>query len=121
LLHLDPPGNGVPAAIPQGGQAWQHLVPLSEQALQLLNGLVVYGKPASEWVFPARKPPRSSQVPCWIYYGLRRQDHPRHPRRLQDLGDRAANYAREVSSYACRMSKATRWSGVSVRSRPLAD
>jgi integrase len=38
----------------KGGQAWQHLVPLSEQALDLLNGLLVDGKPASEWVFPAR-------------------------------------------------------------------
>lgn len=44
----------MPAAILKGGQAWQHLVPLSEQALQLLNGLLVDGKPASEWVFPAR-------------------------------------------------------------------
>jgi integrase len=38
----------------KGGQAWQHLVPLSDQAIELLNGLMVDGKPVSEWVFPAR-------------------------------------------------------------------
>ena len=38
----------------KGGQAWQHLVPLSDQAIELLNGQMIDGKPASEWVFPAR-------------------------------------------------------------------
>jgi len=38
----------------KGGHAWQHLVPLSEQAIELLRGLLVDGKPASEYVFPAR-------------------------------------------------------------------
>jgi integrase len=38
----------------KGGQAWQHLVPLSDQTIELLNGLMVEGKPTSEWVFPAR-------------------------------------------------------------------
>jgi integrase len=38
----------------KGGEAWQHLVPLSDQAIELLKGLLVDGKPASEWVFPAR-------------------------------------------------------------------
>lgn len=30
------------------------MVPLSDQAIKLLQGLMVDGKPASEWVFPAR-------------------------------------------------------------------
>lgn len=38
----------------KGGTAWQHLVPLSEQAIELLKGLLVDGEAASEWVFPAR-------------------------------------------------------------------
>jgi integrase len=38
----------------KGGQAWQHLVPLSDKAIDLLQGLLVDGVPASEWVFPAR-------------------------------------------------------------------
>jgi integrase len=38
----------------KGGKAWQHLVPLSDQAIELLKSLLVDGKPASEWVFPAR-------------------------------------------------------------------
>jgi integrase len=38
----------------KGGQAWQHLVPLSEQAIELLRSLLIDGKPASEHVFPAR-------------------------------------------------------------------
>jgi integrase len=38
----------------KGGEAWQHLVPLSDQAIGLLGGLLVDGKPASEWVLPAR-------------------------------------------------------------------
>jgi hypothetical protein len=32
----------------KGGEAWQHLVPLSEQAIELLRGLLLDGKPASE-------------------------------------------------------------------------
>lgn len=38
----------------KGGKAWQHQVPLSEQAVALLQSLMVDGKPASEFVFPAR-------------------------------------------------------------------
>jgi integrase len=38
----------------KGGQAWRHLIPLSDQAIELLRGLLVDGKPASEYVFPAR-------------------------------------------------------------------
>jgi integrase len=38
----------------KGGHAWQHLVPLSDQAIDLLRCLLVDGKPTSEWVFPAR-------------------------------------------------------------------
>ncbi len=38
----------------KGGEAWQHLVPLSDQAIELLKSLLVDGNPASEWVFPAR-------------------------------------------------------------------
>jgi integrase len=38
----------------KGGQAWQHLVPLSDQAVELLLGLMVDGKPVGEYVFPAR-------------------------------------------------------------------
>jgi integrase len=38
----------------KGGNAWQHLVPLSDQAMDLLRGLLVDGKPVSEHVFPAR-------------------------------------------------------------------
>jgi integrase len=38
----------------KGGQAWQHLVPLSDQAIELLRGLMVDGKPVDEYVFPGR-------------------------------------------------------------------
>ncbi len=38
----------------KGGKAWQHLVPLSDQAMDLLRGLMVDGKPVGEYVFPAR-------------------------------------------------------------------
>lgn len=38
----------------KGGQAWQHVVPLSDQAIGLLRSLMVEGKPAGEYVFPAR-------------------------------------------------------------------
>lgn len=38
----------------KGGNAWQHVVPLSDQAMDLLRGLLVDGKPVSEHVFPAR-------------------------------------------------------------------
>jgi integrase len=38
----------------KGGHIWQHMVPLSDQAMELLRGLLVDGKPASEHVFPAR-------------------------------------------------------------------
>jgi integrase len=38
----------------KGGHAWQHVVPLSDQAIDLLRGLLVDGKPPSEHVFPAR-------------------------------------------------------------------
>lgn len=38
----------------KGGQAWQHMVPLSDQAIEFLKGLLVDGEPAGEYVFPAR-------------------------------------------------------------------
>jgi len=38
----------------KGGQALQHLIPLSDQAIELLRGLMVDGKPIGEHVFPAR-------------------------------------------------------------------
>jgi len=38
----------------KGGTPWQHLVPLSDQAVALLRGLMVDGKPVDEYVFPAR-------------------------------------------------------------------
>jgi integrase len=38
----------------KGGQAWRHMIPLSEQAIDLLRGLMVDGKPVGEYVFPAR-------------------------------------------------------------------
>jgi len=38
----------------KGGEAWRHLIPLSEQAIELLRGLLIDGKSASEHVFPAR-------------------------------------------------------------------
>ena len=38
----------------KGGQAWQHVVPLSDQAIELLRGLMVDGMPNGEYVFPAR-------------------------------------------------------------------
>src|SRR5262249_27253610 len=38
----------------KGGRGWQHVVPLSDQAIELLRGLLVDGKPISEHVFPAR-------------------------------------------------------------------
>src|SRR5262249_5801441 len=37
----------------KGGHAWQHLVPLSDQAIELLRGLLVDGKHTAEHVFPA--------------------------------------------------------------------
>jgi integrase len=38
----------------KGGKAWQHQVPLSEQAVELLLTLTAEGKPVSGFVFPAR-------------------------------------------------------------------
>jgi integrase len=38
----------------KGGEAWQHLVPLSDQAIELLRSLMVDGKPVGEYVFPGR-------------------------------------------------------------------
>ena len=38
----------------KGGKGWQHLVPLSDQAIELLRGLMVDGKPVGEYIFPAR-------------------------------------------------------------------
>lgn len=38
----------------KGGRAWQHLVPLNDQAIELLRGLMVDGTPNGEYVFPAR-------------------------------------------------------------------
>jgi len=38
----------------KGGHAWQHLVPLSDQAITLLQGLLVNGKPVGEFAFPGR-------------------------------------------------------------------
>jgi integrase len=32
----------------KGGQAWQHIVPLSDQAIDLLRSLLVEGKPVGE-------------------------------------------------------------------------
>jgi integrase len=37
-----------------GHEPWQHLIPLSEQAFELLRGLLVDGKPTAEYVFPGR-------------------------------------------------------------------
>ena len=38
----------------KGGRGpWQHLIPLSEQAIDLLRGLLIDGKPASEYIFPS--------------------------------------------------------------------
>jgi integrase len=36
-----------------GREPWQHHVPLSDQAIELLRGLMVDGKPSSEYVFPS--------------------------------------------------------------------
>ena len=41
-------------AILKGGHAWQHTVPLSDQAIDLLRGLLVDGKPNGEYIFAAR-------------------------------------------------------------------
>jgi integrase len=38
----------------KGGRAWQHLIPLSDQAIELLQRLMVDGTPIGEHVFPAR-------------------------------------------------------------------
>ena len=38
----------------KGGRAWQHVIPLSDQALDLLRGLLVDGKPVGEFLFPGR-------------------------------------------------------------------
>jgi integrase len=40
-----------------GREPRQHLIPLSDQALELLRGLLVDGKPTSKFVFPARNRP----------------------------------------------------------------
>ena len=37
-----------------GGEPWQHQVPLNDQAVALLQSLLVDGKPATEYVFPSR-------------------------------------------------------------------
>jgi integrase len=52
--EIDLAGRTRGVQILKGGEAWQHLVPLSDQAIDLLKDLLVDGKPASEWVFPAR-------------------------------------------------------------------
>jgi integrase len=44
----------------KGGQAWQHVVPLSDQAIELLKGLLIEGKPVSEWVFPRSQSSRAA-------------------------------------------------------------
>jgi integrase len=38
----------------KGGKAWRHMIPLSDQAIDLLQGLMVDGKPVGDHVFPAR-------------------------------------------------------------------
>lgn len=62
---IDLTGRTRTVQILKGGQAWQHVVPLSGQAIELLQGLLVDGKPASEWVSPpATAAARSDRVPC---------------------------------------------------------
>jgi integrase len=51
---IDMPKRTRVVQILKGGRAWQHLIPLSDQAIELLQGLMVDGKPVSEHVFPAR-------------------------------------------------------------------
>jgi len=51
-VDMDARTRGV--QILKGGEAWQHLIPLSDQAIDLLRGLMVDGKPVGEHVFPAR-------------------------------------------------------------------
>jgi integrase len=51
---IDLDGRTRVVQILKGGKAWQHQVPLSEQAVELLQGLMVNGEPVSEFVFPAR-------------------------------------------------------------------
>ena len=46
----------------KGGEAWQHLIPLSEQAMELLRGLMVDGKPVGEYLFPSPRPRRSGEM-----------------------------------------------------------
>lgn len=75
----------------KGGKAWQHQVPLSDQAIELLQSLMVSGKPASEFVFPARNRkghlgPGDARLAGAD--GMEGSDHnTRRARCLQDLGD----------------------------------
>src|SRR5262249_4062975 len=51
---IDLDGRARVVQILKGGKAWQHQVPLSEQVVELLQGLMVNGEPMSEFGFPAR-------------------------------------------------------------------
>ena len=85
----------------KGGQAWQHVVPLSEQALDLLRGLLVDGGPVSEWVFPARNR-RGSLGKCTMRELLERigwiEETTTHGLRaaFKTWATERTNYAREV-------------------------
>ncbi len=52
--HVDLAARTRGVQILKGGKAWQHLVPLSDQAFALLQGLMIDGKPVGEYVFPGR-------------------------------------------------------------------
>ena len=78
----------------KGGRVWQHHVPLSDQAIELLRSLMIDGKPAGEYLFPSRGgrqafgQQRHAGPP--VADGVERPNHhPWHSRRLQDVGDRA--------------------------------
>lgn len=61
--EVDFPSRTRAVQILKVGNACQHLIPLSDQALDLLRGLLVDGKPVGEFLFPAPATAAASWLP----------------------------------------------------------
>jgi integrase len=98
----------------KGGQAWQHVVPLSDQTMILLRSLLVDGKPNSEWLFPARNR-RGSMGQCTVRDLLERMDWleqtTTHVIRaaFKTWATERTNYPREVAELCLSHVQAMRW------------
>ncbi len=99
----------------KGGKSWRHMIPLSTQAIGLLQGLLVEGKPVGNHVFPARnrRGHLGTSAMLDLLKRLKWKD------RTTTHGIRSAfktwatertKYPVRSSSCACLTSKATRWS-----------